>query len=663
MKKMFVALLYVVLLVACGSPESPPQNGAQEAEATSAPISIDVGKAMTGPALDLKSLGTIGISVQTTSSITPAVAKQMQTSDAVTLTFSNGEVFQYQNVGGVVNIDGDTAYSSSTDIANLAAAYNSSLSKRATGSVGTLSTIGKRGFVCTFRFIGCWLGFTNIPAWPEKTIYYQIYSMSAERANAVDAAVASWNIDTNFNPKWIKGTNPYGVTTNFVEMSTIFPTCGISPIGYTMQRILPFIFISSNCFNSRTLIHEMGHAAGLNHEHQRCDRDDHIFVEPNTSPATSISVPYAVNFNKLCEFGEDVGKFNYNSIMLYHSPKIKPIDAKNATPDSNYLGNPLTYSSSYDATALDSADISDGLRTLYGSSERTGAIAVDSGTVQPNTTWDAKTQLSHSSGRVNQEAWTMAYGSDTPGTFLSFGPYVKLNGNPNSCCLVAEWDIYVDNRWTGSDVVATLDVNSTINGVQRVMASRPLRRDEFFTNNTYQKFTLPFQRSSSADAIYEFRVLWSGTSYVGQKSVTVREMSGLGSWGMQSGGIGHGIGRSEGIIWSVDTHLDKPGFMQFGPYYNAPQIVGSLRAEWELLIDNNTTSNETVARVEAVTSTGVVLAQRNISRKEFKSAYTYQTFELSFTPTTLGSLYELRVYWLGTAYMRERNVAVRGEKR
>lgn len=67
-----------------------------------------------------------------------------------------------------------------------------------------------------------------------------------------------------------------------------------------------------------TVEHELGHALGLWHEHQRPDRDNYVTVHPENSLAE-----WAASFNALTnevlqlEHTKDLGPYDFNSVMHY----------------------------------------------------------------------------------------------------------------------------------------------------------------------------------------------------------------------------------------------------------------------------------------------------------------------------------------------------------
>jgi len=210
------------------------------------------------------------------------------------------------------------------------------------------STIGKRGFICTFRFLWCWTGFTNRPAWPNNEVLYQFGSnVSGDERTIIRNSAARWNA-TGVYPKLREASG--GTTIYMAPYSSTY--CGLSPIGRTQVSAIPIMLIvrDNYCLQDHTIWHEFGHAAGLNHEHQRCDRDKYI------------EVTYAwwefINYNKLCNWGEDIGFFDFDSIMMYRGTNIKP---RSPMPSSGWMGNPN------DTRARSTFSLGDikGLSTLY----------------------------------------------------------------------------------------------------------------------------------------------------------------------------------------------------------------------------------------------------------------------------------------------------------
>lgn len=66
------------------------------------------------------------------------------------------------------------------------------------------------------------------------------------------------------------------------------------------------------CGSRATIIHEIGHAVGLKHEHSRTDRDDHVTINhANIDPEDK-----ANNFD-LYTLGVDVGPYDFASVMHY----------------------------------------------------------------------------------------------------------------------------------------------------------------------------------------------------------------------------------------------------------------------------------------------------------------------------------------------------------
>jgi astacin len=80
-----------------------------------------------------------------------------------------------------------------------------------------------------------------------------------------------------------------------------------------MQGGAQRIFLAPQCSTGNT-IHEIGHALGLWHEQSRNDRDDYVDVR-----FENIYRGYEHNFQIQSSNGEDIGEYDYASIMHYPS--------------------------------------------------------------------------------------------------------------------------------------------------------------------------------------------------------------------------------------------------------------------------------------------------------------------------------------------------------
>lgn len=111
--------------------------------------------------------------------------------------------------------------------------------------------------------------------------------------------------------------------------------------------------------------------------------------------------------------------------------------------------------------------------------------------------------------------------------------------------------------------------------------------------------------------------------------------------------LGHNVGRAVGNIWIVDSSVDPSGYLSFGPYLNTLE-QGGYSATWSLQINDNTTNNHNILRLEVYdVLTNSLLSYRNISRQEFVKTGEFQDFNVEFQDWGKGRSLEFRCFWYG----------------
>ena len=137
--------------------------------------------------------------------------------------------------------------------------------------------------------------------WPNGVIFYRVDPSFTNQQRVTDA-IAHWEANTPIRFQWRTTETDY---VRFVPHSSV---CS-SSVGRRGGR--QDIRLAAGCLRGQT-IHEIGHAVGLWHEQSREDRDDFVTVNYGNIKASK-----AHNFNQHIADGDDVGDYDYDSIMHY----------------------------------------------------------------------------------------------------------------------------------------------------------------------------------------------------------------------------------------------------------------------------------------------------------------------------------------------------------
>ncbi|HEY0827922.1 MAG TPA: hypothetical protein VGE40_07505, partial [Bacilli bacterium] len=261
------------------------------------------------------------------------------------------------------------------------------------------------------------------------------------------------------------------------------------------------------------------------------------------------------------------------------------------------------------------------------------------------------TLLAHQIGRADGDGWSANVAQDNLG-YLIYGPYATDISTGHR---FVKFRMMIDNNTFDNNEVAKLQVYDATAGT--ILKEVAVLRQKFKSTYTYQDFGMAFDNPVAGHQL-EFRIIWNDIAYVKVDKISVDSLSSH-TFEAESAPMQHLIGRADGDGWSANVAQDHASYLLYGPY--ADYITtGSRTAVFRIMIDDNTFDNSNVARIEAYNATsGTMLAQQTITRKQFTSTYAYQDFNLTFNHSTAGNQLEFRIYWHDIAYVKVDKVTVK----
>lgn len=264
----------------------------------------------------------------------PARNKSVQTALISGNTF-RAKAVQYSVLDGQAVFEGDILLGSVEEVQRESA----QLAAEARGELGTAAVLISGD---QFRWVNCVVAYDIDPALPNQA--------------RVTDAIAHWEANTRFtfvlrtaanaaqHPDWVH-FQPAGGCSSFVGRRGGSQALNLAP----------------GCTTGNT-IHEIGHAVGFWHEQSREDRDS--FVTINWA---NIQAGTEHNFNQHISDGEDVGAYDYGSIMHYPRNAFGRSGAETITPtDSSAVIGQRTGLSAGDIAAANSmcAGVGTGVETI-----------------------------------------------------------------------------------------------------------------------------------------------------------------------------------------------------------------------------------------------------------------------------------------------------------
>jgi hypothetical protein len=151
--------------------------------------------------------------------------------------------------------------------------------------------------------------------WPSCTVPFTIDAALPNQARVTDA-IAHWQANTGFR---------FVARTTEADFVTFRPSSGCSSsVGRRGGQ--QFVNLGTGCTTGNT-IHEIGHTIGFWHEQSRQDRDAFVTIHWD-----KIQAGMEHNFDQHVTDGDDVGPYDYGSIMHYPRDAFSTDGSDTITP-------------------------------------------------------------------------------------------------------------------------------------------------------------------------------------------------------------------------------------------------------------------------------------------------------------------------------------------